>query len=274
MLADAFRAEGLRFMRQRGAIFWGLGFFPAVMLLLSLAAALFVRTHVHQKMPGAASVAESLFRNIHYASAPPDQLFVLLAAAALFAGDYRWETWRLITPRNSRLTLLLGKLGVYALACAAGILLLGLSGVLQAVLGAAIDGSSVAPPDFSAAFFGRLGLAFSTAWLDLMLLGELALLIAVISRSNIAAIMVPFGLFCVQAFAVSQVHGQDRIAPAFKLLAALPSLSVDVLRGSVLGPSGEQATGAGLAALCVAAWLAGLGGLALWLFQRQDLTRE
>ncbi len=274
MLADAFRAEGGRFLRQRGALIWGFGFFPAIMLLLSLAAAFFVRTQVHQKMPGAASVAESLFRNIHYASAPPDQLFVLLAAAALFAGDYRWETWRLITPRNSRLTLLAGKLAVYGLACLAGLVLLALSGVLQTVLGSAIDGSSVAAPDFSAAFFGRLGLALSTAWLDLMLLGELALLVTVLTRSNIAAIMVPFGLFCVQAFVVSQIHGEDRIAPAFKWLATLPSLSVDVLRGSILGPNGEQATGAGLAGLCVLVWLLGLAGLALALFQRQDLTRE
>jgi ABC-2 type transport system permease protein len=274
MLADAFRAEGLRFLRQRGALIWGFGFFPAIMLLLALGAAFFVRTQLHQKVPGAASVAESLFRNIHYASAPPAQLFVLLAAAALFAGDYRWETWRLITPRNSRITLLLGKLAVYALACLAGLMLLGLSGVLQTVLGAAIDGSSVAPPDFSAAFFGHLGLSLATAWLDLMLLGELALLVAVVTRSNIAAIMVPFGLFCVQAFAVTQIHGQDRIQPAFKALITLPSLSVDVLRGSVLGPGGEQAAGAGLAGLCVVVWLAGLGALALWLFQRQDLTRE
>jgi ABC-2 type transport system permease protein len=274
MLADAFRAESLRFLRQRGAILWGFGFFPALMLLLALGTAFFVRTHVHQKMPGAASVAESLFRNIHYASAPPDQLFVLLAAGALFAGDYRWETWRLLTPRNSRTTLLLGKLGVYALACLAGLALLGLSGVLQTVLGAAIDGSSIAMPDVSAAFFGQLGLSLATAWLDLMLLGELALLIAILTRSNIAAIMVPFGLFCVQAFVVSQIHGADRIQPPLKYLVTLPSLSVDVLRGTVLGPGGEQATGAGLAGLCVVVWLLGLAAAALALFQRQDLTRE
>jgi len=142
------------------------------------------------------------------------------------------------------------------------------------VLGAAIDGSRIALPDFSAAFFGQLGLSLATAWLDLMLLGELALLVAILTRSNIAAIMVPFGLFCVQAFVVSQIHGADRIQPPLKYLITLPSLSVDVLRGTVLGPGGEQATGAGLAGLCVVVWLLGLGGAALALFQRQDLTRE
>ena len=33
-------------------------------------------------------------------------------AAAVYAGDYRWETWRLISARNGRPWLILGKIGV------------------------------------------------------------------------------------------------------------------------------------------------------------------
>lgn len=273
MLADAFKAEGLRFLRQRGALLWGFGFIPALMLLLTLAAALFARTHIHQKMPGAASVADSVLRNIHYASAPPAQLFVLLAAAAIFAGDYRWESWRLFTPRNSRVTLMLGKLGVYALASAAGALLLGLSGALQTLLAAGIDGSAVAWPDASAAFLGGLGQALATAWLDLMLLGELALLVAVVTRSNIATVMVPFALFCVQALVMSQLPQPARVDPSLKQMLEMPSLAVDMLRGTP-APFGEHGASPFMAAIVVAAWLLAVLGLALWLFRRQDLTRE
>jgi ABC-2 type transport system permease protein len=39
-------------------------------------------------------------------------LFLMIGAAAILAGDYRWETWRLLTPRNTRQNLLLAKLVV------------------------------------------------------------------------------------------------------------------------------------------------------------------
>jgi ABC-2 type transport system permease protein len=273
MLADAFRAEGMRFLRQRGAILWGYGFVPALGLLVAIATAFFVRSHIHQKMPGAALVGDSILRGIQGASSPPDQLFVLLAAAALFAGDYRWESWRLFTPRNSRTNLLLGKLGVYAVASLAGLLLLGFSGLLQSALGAAIDGSSVTFPALGGPFLGKLGLGLATGWLDLMLLGELALLTAILTRSNIAAVLVPFALFCVQAFAISLLPGPMRVDPPLKYLLALPSLSVDMLRGTP-APFGEHAANPLVAGVIVAAWLAAMLGLALWLFRRQDLTRE
>ena len=38
-------------------------------------------------------------------------MFVLIGAATIYAGDYRWETWRLISARNSRVNLLLAKSG-------------------------------------------------------------------------------------------------------------------------------------------------------------------
>ena len=273
MLADAFRAEAMRFLRQRGAILWGYGFVPAMGLLVAIATAFFVRSHIHQKMPGAALVGDNILRGIQGASAPPDQLFVLLAAAALFAGDYRWECWRLFTPRNSRTNLLLGKLGVYAAASLGGLALLGLSGLLQSVLGAAIDGSNLSFPALNGPFPGQLGLALLTGWLDLMLLGELALLVAVLTRSNVAAVLVPFALFCVQAFAISLMPGPVRVDPPFKYLAALPSLSVDMLRGTP-APFGEQGANPLVAGAIVAVWLGGMLALALWLFRRQDLTRE
>lgn len=273
MLADAFRAEGMRFLRQRGAILWGYGFMPALGLVISIATAFFVRTHIHTKMPGATLVGDSILHQIQGASSPPNQFFVLLAAAALFAGDYRWESWRLFTPRNSRMNLLLGKLGIYALASAGGLLLLSLAGLLQSVLGAAIDGSNLAFPPLGGPFLGRLGLGLATGWLDLMLLGELALLTAVLTRSNIAAVMVPFALFCVQAIAMSLLPGTTRIDPPLKYLLALPSLSVDMLRGTP-APFGEHGANPLVAAVIVAGWLAAMLALALWLFQRQDLTRE
>lgn len=273
MLADALRAEGMRFLRQRGALFWGFGFFPALTLILALATAFFVRRNIHQKAPGAASVAENIFRNLHTANIPLDQLFVVLAAAALFASDYRWETWRLFTPRNSRANLLLGKLIVYALACLGGLVLLALSGLLQTLLVAAIDGSAAALPSLDGAFLSQLGLAFATAWLDLMLLGELALLVAVLTRSNIAAVIVPFALSCVQSFVMGLLPASVRVDPPLKLLLLMPSLSVDMLRGAP-APVGEATANTILAGAIVAGWLLALGGASIWLFRRQDLTRE
>ena len=52
-----------------------------------------------------------LEENLHL-SEPDGPNFVLIGAATIYAGDYRWETWRLISARNTRSNLLAGKVVV------------------------------------------------------------------------------------------------------------------------------------------------------------------
>ena len=119
MLADAIAAERFRLSRDRVSLFWGFAFAPLITMLFSMAVDLFTRAVLHRTIPGeTAYLANRAMGAVAGASGPFTALFLLIGAAAIFAGDYRWETWRLITPRNSRVNLLAAKLIVFAEAAA------------------------------------------------------------------------------------------------------------------------------------------------------------
>ena len=57
------------------------------------------------------------------------EIFTVAGAAALFAGEYRWETWRLLVPRNSPLIIFWPKFVIFTVAAAISILAFGISAV-------------------------------------------------------------------------------------------------------------------------------------------------
>ena len=119
MLADAIAAERYRLLRDRSSLFWGFLFVPAVSLALGLLTDLFVRARFRGPIPGGTTdLAARLLKTLDGGASPFVALFLLIGAAAIVAGDYRWETWRLLTPRNSRANLLAAKLIVFAEAAA------------------------------------------------------------------------------------------------------------------------------------------------------------
>ena len=70
------------------------------------------------------------------------QIFAIVGAAILFAGEYRWETWRAILPRNDRTAVMFAKLLVFALAIAASILACGIGRWLVGLYDAMLTGQS------------------------------------------------------------------------------------------------------------------------------------
>src|SRR6478752_971317 len=124
MLADAIAAERFRLSRDRVSLFWGFGFMPLVAMLFSMAGDLFVHFVIRRTIPGETTdLANRAMGAVAGASGPVTALFLLIGAASIFAGDYRWETWRLVTPRNSRINLLAAKLIVFAEVAAWSLLL-------------------------------------------------------------------------------------------------------------------------------------------------------
>ena len=111
MLADAIATERFRLLRDRSALFWGFGFMPLVGFFLAIGGDLFVRNIVKRPMPGATiDLAAQVIKALGNGASTMAALFLMIGAASILAGDYRWETWRLRTPRNSRLNLLAAKL--------------------------------------------------------------------------------------------------------------------------------------------------------------------
>lgn len=268
MLADAYASEQYRFIRNRTAVFWGFGFVPVLILVLGIAIALGFRSITQAPSAGLINFIGEGFAAMRWTNAPPVHLFLLIGAAAIFTADYRWETWRLVTPRNSRINLLLGKLAVYGVAALISLIAMFVLGVLAAYLGGLITHTQVVLVTDD--FFNRFARALIGSWLEMMLVGSVACLVGVVTRSAIASLMLPLVLSCVQAFSTGFMDRTADGSASLKDVIIHPSLAAEIVRG--VQPAG--AYGAGVAAVIVIAWIAVVVGASLAWFQRQDLTRE
>lgn len=288
MLADAFAAERLRFFKARGVLFWSLGFVPLVTILMGLVQGLVMRSAI-ARAAAAGDPAAALARGptflldqtmeaVSGSNVFIVQLFFLIAGSAILAGDYRWETWRFLTPRNTRANLLLAKLATFAMATLIGLVLLALGGIIGATLSATLIGGGVewakAGADPIKPLLGMFGISF----LEMMALGAFAAVVAVLTRAGLAALLVPVGVWIFQGVVMGQVSKgfADPFAPPLPYLAGFPVLQSDLLKAALSPP--EFAIGNAVnwpaALLALLLWIAGLTALAVWLFRRQDLTRE
>ena len=116
MLADAIAAELTKFLRQRSTLFWGFCAVPLAMLAWSLGLDTYLKLHAGGPMTAMGVLARIGMRvdpgqQIVGALARADtaffKIFFAVGAAGIFGNEYRWETWRLLTPRNTRTELTL-----------------------------------------------------------------------------------------------------------------------------------------------------------------------
>ncbi|HBY42719.1 MAG TPA: hypothetical protein DEH03_03345, partial [Brevundimonas sp.] len=134
MLADAIRSETWRLLQNRTAVFWSIVFVPVISLVLAIGGFLFLQSKMDgamQTLPpelklnaSAVDLGQSLVDAAGGLAHPGVLAFLLIGAATVFAGDYRWETWRLITARNNRPNLIMGKVGAVKLMALTGLALL------------------------------------------------------------------------------------------------------------------------------------------------------
>lgn len=282
MLADAVRAETWRMMRNRTALFWSALFVPVSAFLLTLLAGWLTRgneavlAEAGARLgiaPTALDLGERLAGHAADLAGGPLLLFVLIGAATVFAGDYRWETWRLIRARNRRINLILGKVAAVALL------------ILMAMI--AMLAAAMAAEPIRAAMLGRgvtfamdrerLGAVlalFGLGWLRILQFMMIGLFAAVLTRSLMAALFIPLVLGAAQAMAAPMLMGLLGVMPdSWTMQLLLPGQAFDVLKGAVIDAEAP-------AALLARAWT----GLILWtllplaaaiaLFERQDLSKE
>ncbi|ATQ42579.1 ABC transporter permease subunit [Caulobacter mirabilis] len=285
MLADAFAAERLRLSKARGTLFWSLLFVPIVVMLSAIGNAVFMAFVVGKSghdpatvLGSAVDLSQQAMSALNISGFFLAQIFFMICASQVLAGDYRWETWRLLTPRNTRINLMLGKLLTFGVAAAAGLVALIIGRLLGGIIDALIVGSPIAlsrnPGEAVSAFAGL----FLICWLELMTLAAVAACVAVATRNGVAALLVPIGLWLVQGFVIAgaQKGFPTPHDPPLHWLAALPALSVNTVKSAIAmdTPAYAQPTSAPFALAFLLAWLVGLVALALFLFRRQDLTRE
>ena len=278
MLTDAIAAEGYKFLRNRSVLFWGFVFVPLAVLLFNLTLETYLGLHNSGIAAGGRAgeipLGEQVLHGIGLAGSSFAQIFFVAGAAAIFAGEYRWETWRLLTPRNSRINLLAAKFAVYAMACAASLAGLGLGALLQTVYGAVLNGMTMAMPP--AAFGGQLLGLFLATWAELLVVGVFTAAIAVAGRAMTGALLAGIFFSFAQGIAMAIVHPWE--AP-LRYFAILPAMCAYLLRAWVSVQQIAPGVFADPALLLPASgflllWIAAGAAVATALFQAQDLPRE
>jgi len=274
MFANAIAAERFRLLRDRGTLFWGFCFAPLVGFFLSVAGEVFLRNLAKKPLTGMPlDLVGQVMKALGDGASLFPALFLAIGAAAILAGDYRWETWRLLTPRNSRLHLLGAKLVVVGEAILWNLVLTIVLSLLASVIGASISGRSLTA-SASGAGLAQIAGVLAITWLEAMTLVSLAAVIAVVARSPMGAVVAVVVVRFAQSILAVGLQGLDP-EPNWKTLA-IPGYSADLLRGFVSAPNhaGLETGPVGVALIVLLAWTAVLATGAILLFQRQDLTRE
>ena len=290
MLVDAIRAEGFRLSRNRTALFWSLVFVPMVMLVIGAVTNFVLKgseTKIlgDEKMPpelkealarGTLDLADALVTAAGNFANPLLLLFVLIGAATIYAGDYRWETWRLISARNSRGNLLLAKLAVVAMLALAAMAFMLIASLAENLIKAAVFERTLTfamTGEKALQFLGFTGLS----WLRILQFTMMGMLAAVLTRSLLAALFVPLVFGVAQFFTPQMLAPMGVMPDAWLSVLVNPGAATDVIQAVIKGGAEAAALPDGLvlkAWTSVTLWtLIPLAGALAW-FRRQDLSKE
>lgn len=290
MLVDAIRAEGFRLSRNRTALFWSLVFVPMIMLVIGAVTNFVLKgseTKIlgDEKMPpelkealarGTLDLADALVTAASNFANPLLLLFVLIGAATIYAGDYRWETWRLISARNSRGNLLLAKLAVVAMLALAAMAFMLIASLAENLIKAAVFERTLTfamTGEKALQFLGFTGLS----WLRILQFTMMGMLAAVLTRSLLAALFVPLVFGVAQFFTPQMLAPMGVMPDAWLSVLVNPGAATDVIQAVIKGGAEAAALPDGLvlkAWTSVTLWtLIPLAGALAW-FRRQDLSKE
>ncbi len=290
MLVDAIRAEGFRLTKNRTAVFWSVVFVPILSVAIATLTSFVLRgaeTRLlgDDKAPpeitdmlarGTLDMGEALVSAAGSLANPLVLLFVLIGAATLYAGDYRWETWRLISARNSRSNLILAKLGIVTALALAAMTFMLVGSVIEGLIKAAVFERTLAftlSGDQIGQAFGLTGLS----WLRIVQFTMVSLLAAVFTRSLLAALFIPLVVGVAQFFTPQILMPMGIMPDAWPAMLLNPAGATDAIQAMIVGGEAAAALPAGLALkawVSLGLWTAvPLAGALAW-FQRQDLSRE
>jgi len=290
MLVDAIRAEGFRLSRNRTALFWSLAFVPILSVAIGALTSFVLKGSETRilgdgKMPeelkaalagGTLDMADALVTAAGNLANPLVLLFVLIGAATLYAGDYRWETWRLITARNSRINLLLAKLAVVAVLALTAMGFMLVASLIENLIKAAVFERSLTfalTGEMAGQFLGFAALS----GLRILQFAMMGMLAAVVTRSLLAALFVPL-VFGIAQFFSPQMLGPMGVMPdAWLSVLVNPGAATDAIQAAIAGGVRAAALPDGLlpkAWVSLTLWtVVPLAGALAW-FRRQDLSKE
>lgn len=282
MLVDAIRAELFRFSRNTTAWIWGLLVVPLGAALTGILTRQFLQnalTKAANDLPSNLGLPKSPMNLADVITDQTAQLaganllaFFLFAAAVIAASDYRWESWRLIRPRNSRRNLILGKAIAIAIIALIPLGLYLLCESIGRIISASLDNRPIVI-GFDMKQAMATVVMFVVAWLRTIQLAGLALLAGIATRSVFGGYIIPVAFAAGSFIVLGMLSGFGWEPDQWRTLLLFPARAHDALQSALAG--GPVTSAAVVKAIIgLAIWVAVPPALAVWLFERQDLSKE
>jgi ABC-2 type transport system permease protein len=283
-MLDAISAEALKFRRHRAT--WGLVWiWPIGVVLLWL---LSIGINLAKGAPpghGEADAAAWISNAADFWSLPRQSIGrYLLGAfvAVVFAGEYGWNTWKLIVPHRGRNTLIAAKYVVALALVAVGFTLAAILFNLFGWIEDLATGEPIPAGIAAGALLKAHGLAALAALAPVLLTTAYVSLAAILTRSTVAALVI--GLIVTTLEELFRVYAPMLAFQAPGLVGALyqalpgyhlANIGYWLSEGRALVvpfPSGPFSM-APMASLAIAAaWILGLTALTFRVFRRQDIN--
>ncbi|KAB2903413.1 MAG: ABC transporter permease subunit [Anaerolineae bacterium] len=303
MIGSLFRAEWKKVTGNRWLVgcliwIWPLGALSVALGLLLLG---ILSDDIHQRMidnPARWTDSSLLFWTIP--NSIIGRLIIICFATVLFAGEYRWGTWKNLLPRQGRLTLIVMKFITLAVFIMLVFVLTSLVWVLaRGVVQLSVGGAY--PPaldEIPSNYWRRLVLQLITAFLSTLIIAGIAALIALVTRSIIAGVVVGLGAavidgvigaallifyaasglrFFPSLFRFTITYNVDNLLNWALSQESSPVLSnIDIQNNEIFGNLKLDPPLAGnsmpVSLLILVLWMLLLVGLAAYSFYRQDIT--
>jgi ABC-type transport system involved in multi-copper enzyme maturation permease subunit len=280
---DALAAEALKFSRHKATWFlvwiYPIGLVAIFLLMMS-------GNLVSDGPPEQPQLQKWLEDTALVWGAPGNTLgrYLLAAfAAVVFAGEYGWNTWKLIVPHRGRSSLIAAKYTLILLLFLATFTLSAIITVLGSMLEDVISGDTLPAGITVGALLevhGKAALASLAP--GLVTLGY-ASLAAILTRSTIAALVISIVAITVEQLAFNFAPVFDMRAPGLVwiLTHVLPGYHLANIEtwigtgASLVTPlpkSGVVTLSVATSAAAAAAWIVGLVALVFASFRRQDIN--
>jgi len=284
-MRDAIAAELLKFRDHRAT--WGLVWIWPLGLIVIwlLAIGVDLANGGGGEGKGAASAAGWIADSVGFWNVPAHPIGRYLIGAfvaVVFAGEYGWNTWKLVVPHRARSSLIAAKYAVALALLAIGFTLAALLFSGFGWLEDVVTGDPIPAGITAAALFNAHAVGALAAAAPVLLTAAYVSLAAILTRSTVGALVIGLVITTLEQLFRSFAPMLEPFAPGLvgTLYQALPGYHLANLghwleAGRALAipfPSGPFSMSPAASLAIAAAWIAALTALTFRSFRRQDIN--
>jgi ABC-type transport system involved in multi-copper enzyme maturation permease subunit len=288
MIINLFQAEWQKLAGHRwasGLLIWLFPVGATALMIIGLLVALFWPDTVADLGLPVAQWAAQMINFWQISGNPLARLMLMGFAAVTFGGEFQWQTWKNVVPRQSRTALVLVKfvtLGLF-ITISFGVASL-VWGMGLLAIAALTGGETSLLPAYSSwtGFLASYGITAVVSFAAVMIAVSYAVIGALLTRTVLGAAIVGFTATMMEELSplfvliLERVTGWESALDLYRLTPTftLSNISSWLSNGRAFTLTGLDYTPAGLgfSVLVLIGWLLGLLLAAILIFRRQDIT--